>query len=70
MEDVTDPELVRVNPATDRTICLYGYVRGTHFRNKSEIHIPGTYMVRHVLKLIQIQMNLCFYYTRFLCKKC
>ncbi|KAK3583604.1 hypothetical protein CHS0354_039426 [Potamilus streckersoni] len=41
MEDITDPELVRINPKCDRKVSLYGYVRGTHLKNNIEIHIPG-----------------------------
>ncbi len=41
MEDVTDPENIRQNPKCDRNVCLYGYVRGTHFKPHSNIHIPG-----------------------------
>ena len=41
MEDVTDPELLRQNAKCDRNVCLYGYVRGTHFKNDSHLHIPG-----------------------------
>ena len=41
MEDVTDPEKMRVNPKIDRSVCLYGYVRGTHFKNHSQVAIPG-----------------------------
>ena len=47
MEDVTDPEAVRQNNNVDRDICLYGYVRGTHFKNNSSIHIPGKYHLKH-----------------------
>ncbi|CAF0894337.1 unnamed protein product [Adineta steineri] len=28
MEDLTEPELIRTNPLCNRTVCLYGYVRG------------------------------------------
>ncbi|CAH1795459.1 unnamed protein product [Owenia fusiformis] len=41
MEDLTEPDAIRINPKVDRNISLYGYVRGTHFKNKSNIHIPG-----------------------------
>ena len=42
MEDVTEPELIRQDPQIDRAVCLYGFVRGTHFKNSSQIHVPGT----------------------------
>ena len=41
MEDVTDPETLRQNPKSDRSVCLYGYVQGTHFKNHSSVHISG-----------------------------
>ncbi|KAJ8264708.1 hypothetical protein GJAV_G00152840 [Gymnothorax javanicus] len=41
MEDLTDPEALRVDPKCDRTVCLYGYLRGTHLKNKTQVHIPG-----------------------------
>ncbi|XP_055006418.1 ribosome biogenesis protein BMS1 homolog [Boleophthalmus pectinirostris] len=41
MEDLTDPEKVRTEPKCDRTISLYGYLRGTYLKNKSHIHIAG-----------------------------
>ena len=46
MEDLTDREEIRQNPKCDRKVCLYGYVRGTHFMNKSSIHIPGEFHSR------------------------
>uniref|UniRef100_T1IS65 Methionine aminopeptidase n=1 Tax=Strigamia maritima TaxID=126957 RepID=T1IS65_STRMM len=41
MEDITDPERIRQNEKCDREISLFGYVRGTHFKNHSNVHIPG-----------------------------
>ncbi|KAM9716381.1 ribosome biogenesis protein BMS1 homolog [Menidia menidia] len=41
MEDLTDPETVRTLPSCDRTVSLYGYLRGTHLKNKGQVHIPG-----------------------------
>uniref|UniRef100_A0A3Q3VJT2 Bms1-type G domain-containing protein n=1 Tax=Mola mola TaxID=94237 RepID=A0A3Q3VJT2_MOLML len=41
MEDLTDPERVRTNPKCDRTVSLYGYLRGTYLKNKGQVHIPG-----------------------------
>ncbi len=32
LEDISDPEQKRVNPKGDRTISLYGYVRGTNLK--------------------------------------
>ncbi|KAK6482157.1 ribosome biogenesis protein BMS1-like protein [Huso huso] len=41
MEDLTDPETLRINPTCDRKVCLYGYLRGTYLKNRSQVHIPG-----------------------------
>lgn len=41
MEDLTDPEKLRTEPKCDRTVSLYGYMRGTYLKNKSHVHIPG-----------------------------
>ncbi|XP_031733638.1 ribosome biogenesis protein BMS1 homolog [Anarrhichthys ocellatus] len=41
MEDLTDPERLRTDPKCDRTVSLYGYLRGTHLKNKGQVHIPG-----------------------------
>ncbi|XP_008064437.1 ribosome biogenesis protein BMS1 homolog [Carlito syrichta] len=41
MEDLTNPEDIRINNKCDRKVSLYGYLRGAHLKNKSQIHIPG-----------------------------
>ena len=41
VEDLTDPQAIRVNSKCDRTVSLYGYVRGTHLKQHSSVHIPG-----------------------------
>lgn len=41
MEDLTSPELTRQHPCCDRTISLYGYMRGAHLQLSSHVHIPG-----------------------------
>ncbi|XP_075573858.1 ribosome biogenesis protein BMS1 homolog isoform X2 [Pelecanus crispus] len=41
MEELTNPEYIRINPKCDRKISLYGYLRGAHLKNKSQIHMPG-----------------------------
>lgn len=41
MEDLTNPEDIRLNPKCDRKISLYGYLRGAYLKNKSQIHMPG-----------------------------
>ncbi|KHJ91518.1 AARP2CN domain protein [Oesophagostomum dentatum] len=40
-EDITDAEVLRGHPKSDRTICLYGWVHGAHLKNHSAVHIPG-----------------------------
>ncbi|KAK4702493.1 ribosome biogenesis protein BMS1, partial [Phenoliferia sp. Uapishka_3] len=46
-EDLTPRELLRTNPKTDRTIALFGYLRGVPLRPPSSshsvrVHIPGS----------------------------
>jgi ribosome biogenesis protein BMS1 len=41
VEDLTNPEKVRQNPKTDRTVSLYGYLRGTNLKTTQKVHIPG-----------------------------
>lgn len=41
MEDLTNPEEIRKSSKCDRTISLYGYVRGAHLNPGSYVHIPG-----------------------------
>ncbi|KAK0172180.1 hypothetical protein PV328_005529 [Microctonus aethiopoides] len=41
VEDLTPPESIRQNSKVDRTISLYGYVRGVPLIKESSIHIPG-----------------------------
>ena len=41
MEELTPRELIRETPKMDRTITVYGYLRGTHLRPNQSVHIPG-----------------------------
>lgn len=42
MLDITPPTLVEENPKSDRTVALYGYLRGTNFpSHDARIHVPG-----------------------------
>ena len=42
MLDVTPPTVIEDNPKSDRTIALYGYLRGTNFpSHDARVHIPG-----------------------------
>ena len=46
VEDLTDPEAVRVNHKCSRTVSLYGFIRGTHLKPGSAVHIPGESRVK------------------------
>lgn len=40
--DVTPPTTIEENPKCDRTVALYGYLRGTNFpANGARVHVPG-----------------------------
>jgi len=41
VEDMTHPGQVAANPVTDRTVALYGYVRGTNLKPGQNIHLAG-----------------------------
>ncbi|KAI9362078.1 hypothetical protein DFJ73DRAFT_12216 [Zopfochytrium polystomum] len=41
VEDLTDPELVQADPKCDRTVSLYGYLRGSNLKLSTKIHVPG-----------------------------
>ncbi|KAL1139042.1 hypothetical protein AAG570_009103, partial [Ranatra chinensis] len=41
MEDLTPPEQLRTDPKCERSISLYGYMRGIPMNKNSYIHIPG-----------------------------
>lgn len=41
IEDLTNQDVIRHNPQCDRTITLYGYVRGAPIKNNSMVHIAG-----------------------------
>ncbi|XP_065182848.1 ribosome biogenesis protein BMS1 homolog [Sycon ciliatum] len=40
-EDLTDPETIRADEKCNRTVSLYGYVRGTHLKDGSSVHLAG-----------------------------
>ena len=37
VEDLTNPEELRQNAKMDRTVCFYGYMRGTNMRENSKV---------------------------------
>jgi hypothetical protein len=41
VEDMTHPGLIEANPVADRTVALYGYVRGTSLKPGQNIHVAG-----------------------------
>ncbi|KAJ1994935.1 Glycoside hydrolase 2 (Mannanase, beta-galactosidase) [Coemansia umbellata] len=41
VQDLTDPEVLEGNPKANRTVALYGYLRGTHIKGRDLVHIPG-----------------------------
>ncbi|KAJ2127942.1 Glycoside hydrolase 2 (Mannanase, beta-galactosidase), partial [Coemansia sp. RSA 678] len=41
VQDLTDPEALAANPKANRTVALYGYLRGTHMKGHDRVHIPG-----------------------------
>lgn len=42
LEDLTPRELVRITKGNcDRTVTVYGYVRGTNLRLSTKVHVPG-----------------------------
>jgi ribosome biogenesis protein BMS1 len=43
VEDLTDPEAIRKNPKCDRTVTLYGYLRGTNFKQNTKVIRIDTY---------------------------
>ena len=38
---MTEPELVRTQPKQDRTVALYGYLRGTNMKGNQGVHLAG-----------------------------
>lgn len=41
VEDLTEPQAVTEDPDVDRTVALFGYVRGTNMRPQTKVCIPG-----------------------------
>ncbi len=41
LEDLTHAEDIRLNAKCDRTVALYGYVRGSCLKRGSGVHLPG-----------------------------
>jgi len=57
VEDLTDPDLVHQNPKCDRSVTLYGYLRGTNLKNQMRVHIPGA--GDHVIDDVSILPDPC-----------
>ena len=45
MEQLTLPEEIKTNPQCDRSICLFGYMRGACMKPGSRVHIPGQNLI-------------------------
>lgn len=41
MQDITHKELVRQNPKCDRSVVLFGYLRGCNLRMGQRVHVAG-----------------------------
>lgn len=41
MEELTDPEVLRTQPKSDRKVALYGYLRGTNMKSNQGLHLAG-----------------------------
>lgn len=41
VEDLTDPETIRLNPKCDRTVTFYGYMRGTNLKAENKVCFVG-----------------------------
>nr|XP_027199860.1 ribosome biogenesis protein BMS1 homolog [Dermatophagoides pteronyssinus] len=41
MEDLTNPDEIRLQPKCNRKVCLFGYSRGSNFKPNQAVHIPG-----------------------------
>ncbi|KAI9254273.1 hypothetical protein BY458DRAFT_579990 [Sporodiniella umbellata] len=57
IEDLTDPELIHRKPTCDRTVTLYGYLRGTNLKSGMRVHIPGA--GDHVLSDVSVLPDPC-----------
>jgi len=40
-EDLTHPSITHANPKADRTVAMYGYVRGTFLKQANKVHVLG-----------------------------
>lgn len=63
MEDLTSPEVIRQNLKCDRTVSLYGYVRGIPLCKNNNVHIPGTTIWFIFLKYffaVEVTISICF----------
>ena len=58
LEDMTPPSKLHESKKCNRTVCLYGYVRGVHLKNTFPIHIPGKFIKNRFDHLfIRIMVN-------------
>lgn len=59
-EDLTDPEAIRQNHKCDRSVCLYGYMRGAHMKYNCKIHVIGRAIQTQKLHSSSKLTMLCF----------
>lgn len=58
MEDLTSPELIRQNAKCDRTVSLYGFVRGIPFHENQNLHISGKFCQIFLLYSFVTKINI------------
>lgn len=59
IEDLTSPEIIRQNAKCDRTVSLYGFVRGIPLNKNSAIHISGIIILNNYFCICIDQINIC-----------
>lgn len=64
MEDITDPKALASDSQCDRNVTIYGYVRGTHLRKNTNVHIPGEYFTQ-VLHVFVVYFETTVLYNCF-----
>ncbi|XP_063691057.1 uncharacterized protein LOC134823502 [Bolinopsis microptera] len=57
VEDMTDPELIDKNKKCDRSVGLYGWVRGANMKSDTSVHVCG--VGDHVLSDISLLADPC-----------
>ena len=72
MEDITDPESLRLNAKANRTVSFYGWMRGVPLKNKGTVHIPGKNLIgqyhKYIIIVIMPMVLLIAFIDVYLCK--